>query len=129
MSGGRFEYKNDYLCDDIYNWSVTPDYGLNSKNVVEYRKRARALNPLEDKVISELVYDVFCLLHSYDWYVSGDTGPDQYQSDVKIFKDKWLKSLAKNKEFLKEHIDEELVDLKKELYRTYGIFEETKDGE
>ena len=47
-------------------------------------------DPLEDREISELVYDVFCLLHSYDWYKEADTSEDTYRKDVKYFKDKWL---------------------------------------
>ena len=39
-----------------------------------------------DPEISALVYDLFCLLHSYDWAESGDTDMDAYQKDVEIFK-------------------------------------------
>ena len=48
-----------------------------------------------DPEISALVYDVFCLLHSYDWAESGDTDMDAYQKDVEIFKSQWFKRQGK----------------------------------
>ena len=75
------------------------------------------LNPLEDKELSELVYDVFCLLHSYDWYISGDTGEEDYRNDVKYFKDKWLKRSSNYR--VKDEIDKTLAEAKEELLNMF----------
>ena len=116
MSGGRFNYENDYLCSGIFN--IYCDYG---EDGFKCSKEARKRNPLEDKMISELVFDVFCLLHSYDWYASGDTSEKTYQEDIKYFKDKWLKKPADK--LIKDEIDKDIAELKEELYKTLGVFE------
>ena len=86
MSGGCWGYSSDHVAEDIYS-PLLVDYG---EDGFRQSKQAAALNPLEDREISEIVWDVLCLLHSYDWYVSGDTGEEQYRADVKTFKEKWL---------------------------------------
>ena len=122
MSGGCFDYKNDTLCGDIFDWKVDADYGLGeSKSYHDDIRYVRDKNKLEDKIISELVYDVFCLLHSYDWYVSGDTDENIYRDDIKYFKNKWLKNLKSNKEYIKNLIDEELDRTKKGLYTAFDV--------
>lgn len=114
MSGGRFNYQNDYLCYDIFN--VSCNYG---ERGFKCSKEARKINPLEDKMISEIVFDVFCLLHSYDWYASSDTSEKTYREDIKYFKDKWFK---KSPDMLvKEEIDKSITELKEELYKTLDV--------
>lgn len=112
MSGGAFDYTNDRACQEIFSW-MSPDYGECGFSKAE---KARKLNPLEDKQLSELCWDMFCLLHSLDWYKSGDTGEDTYMEDVKRFKDKWLKKDAGTA--WKEEIDKSIEELRKELYKT-----------
>lgn len=91
MSGGFWDYRDSSLAHDIFGWRCYIDYGLKDKEMLAVsRQNVRRDNPFEDKEISELVYDVFCLIHSYDWYHSGDTGEDDYREDVKYFKDKWF---------------------------------------
>lgn len=77
------------------------------------------LNPLGDPEISALVYDVFCLLHSYDWAESGDTDMDAYQKDVEIFKSRWFKKARKDR--IKEMIDISTEKLKEDLYQAFGF--------
>lgn len=74
--------------------------------------------------ISALVYDVFCLLHSYDWAESGDTDMDAYQKDVEIFKSQWFKKARKDR--IKEMIDISTEKLKEDLYKAFGF--ETESG-
>lgn len=72
-----------------------------------------------DPEISALVYDVFCLLHSYDWSESGDTDMDAYQKDVEIFKSQWFKKARKDR--IKEMIDISTEKLKEDLYKVFGF--------
>lgn len=88
MSGGHWGYCNDTVAGDIFGWGMSPNYGDRG---FSQSKIARKIDPLEDKQLSEMLWDMFCLLHSYDWYVCADTGEDTYRRDVKYFKDKWLK--------------------------------------
>lgn len=88
MSGGHFNYENDHLAYETYGYEVNVNYGL--ENLQEDSARAANLNPLEDREISELVYDVFCLLHSFDWYKECDTSYETYKKDVLFFKRKWF---------------------------------------
>lgn len=120
MSGGRF----DNAAREIFGWSVDVDYGLGEGAYETYVKRARRLDPMEDKQLSELVYDVFCLLHSLDWYKSGDTGEDTYLADVAYFKNKWLKGRRKALE--REEIDKQIEELREDLYRSLLFGEATK---
>lgn len=124
MSGGHFNYKNDDVCSEIYNWEISPNYGDRG---FALSKIARRINPLEDFVISEIVFDVFCLLHSFDWYESGDTCEETYRKDVKRFKDKWLKPFSEIR--TKEIIDDEISDLRDKLYQVFDIEPNRKGGE
>lgn len=114
MSGGHFDYRNDNLCHDIFGWGISPDYGDHG---FSQSKLARRVDPLDDILMSELVFDVFCVLHSYDWWQSGDTGEDTYRADVQRFKDKWLKKLPDDR--IREIIDDELQAVSKRLYTSF----------
>ena len=116
MSGGHFNYLNDTLCYEIYGWGVDPDYGNEGFKQSEI---ARDINPLEDFIVSELVFDVLCLLHSYDWYKSGDTDEETYREDVKHFKEKWLKLIPEST--IRGIVDERTTNLRDELYRAFNI--------
>ena len=60
MSGGYFEYINDRLKTDIFGYKFDADYG------VDVFKNQKVPNVFEDREISELVADVFDLIHSFD---------------------------------------------------------------
>lgn len=118
MSGGHFNYSTDNACRDVFGWDVWPDYGDDG---FKQSAKARAIDPLEDIVMSELVFDVFCVLHSYDWYASGDIGEEAYREDVKRFKAKWLHPMSED--CAKEIVDGELKVVRDRLYRALGIEE------
>ena len=114
MSGGHFNYANDNLFHDIYGWGIYPDYGdrgFSQSNL------ARRLDPFEDMIISELIFDVFCLIHSYDWYASADTGEADYREDVQRFKEKWLQHIPEER--IREIIDDELPHTRERLYQSF----------
>lgn len=115
MSGGVWNYANDTLAGDIFGWGLDIDYGLNREEHKISAMQARKADPLEDKELSELVFDVFCLLHSYDWYTSADTGEDTYRADVKAFKNKWLKRSGAQR--IKDEIEKTLSEANNSLCR------------
>ena len=125
MSGGRWNYNQCNLGYDMFP-GCDVCYGLGDDEKSKYRnytesvKLARKLNPMEDRQLSELVFDVLCLIYSADWYKSGDTCEDIYREDVKFFKEKWLKV---NPDMVKDEIRKSIQELKEELYVTFGIQE------
>lgn len=123
MSGGRFNYMDRSLCTEIFDeWA---DYDLEGlKDLKDARKRVRRKNVFEDVEISELIFDVFCLIHSYDWYASGDTGEDDYRKDVEYFKRKWFGKTAKQRaeKVAKDAIEEFADGIKK----IFGVMDENR---
>ena len=115
MSGGHWGYKNDYMAHEIFSWNMSPDYG---KEGFDQAKYARKLNPLEDKQLSEMLWDMLCLLHSYDWYASGDTCEDTYRKDVAHFKKKWLN--RSTEELVCVEIDKALSEAREDLLQIFG---------
>lgn len=120
MSGGQFNYKDNALCMEIFN-GLSSDVDIGSLNQMEDAKYARILNPLEDSIMSELTYDVFCVICSYDWYASGDRDIEEYTNDVEAFKNKWLKMSAKK--LAERTINNGLKDLEERLRRELGLNE------
>ena len=101
MSGGRFDYLDLSLKNEIFGWSE------------------KCCNVLEDVELSELVWDVLDLLHDYDWYISGDTEEDTWLKAKSEFKKKWFG--VERKDIIKRTIDNSLENCKEELYKTYDI--------
>lgn len=125
MSGGRFDYWNDCVCDAIFG--VYPSYGFGNKQMDDDRRLVRRRNPFENKLISELVFDVFCLIHSLAKYKSGDISEDTYLEDVEYFSVKWLHrdyiDLAKNE------VEKSIEELRETLFKTFCLQEEETNAE
>lgn len=121
MSGGRFDYADQNLTTKMFGWHIDSQYGMGDSDYKSTIKRVRKQNTFEDKLISELIYDVMCLIHSYDWYVCDDTGEETYRADVNFFKKKWL-NLCDEKR-IRELIDEELAETKEELLKALVVNE------
>lgn len=100
MSGGFWDYKDNSLKFEIFNYKT------------ETTEQAMKENPLKDKVISGIVFDVLNLLHEFDWYISGDTSEEDYRAAVKIFKDRWLSDTDKRNQYV---IDVAVAALKSDL--------------
>lgn len=113
MSGGHWNYTNDYLCNDIFGYRCEPGYGIGSKSQSDNAMTARIVNPMDDRMVSEMVYDVFCLLHSYDWCISGDTNSEDYRADLIAFKKKWLSRDGES--LIDTEIDKRIDMLRKEI--------------
>ena len=108
MSGGRFDYKDLALKEEIFGYDD------------------KFSNVFEDREISKLVWDVLELIHEFDWYSSGDTSEELYLKAKTAFKKKWLQS--EPRERTKTVIDEAIEEARSELYKTYGVTEKSKDG-
>ena len=102
MSGGRFDYADSRLKDEIFGWADKPS------------------NVFEDREISELVWDVLNLIHDYDWYASGDTCKETYLKAKAEFKKKWMDNRGVR---VRRIVDEALKHCKDELYETFGLEE------
>ena len=118
MSGGHFEYLDQQLAREMFGWNIDICYGERGFSKVN---KAGAINPLQDREISKLTWDLLCLIYSFDYYICGDTREETYLEDLKYFKDKWLK--PGRKETAKRLVDEECNELRKELYKELGISE------
>ncbi len=123
MSGGHWNNANDCLAHEILGYGFDFGCGLSGAKHDAYLKAAVRENPMEDPEISALIYDLFCILHSYDWAESGDTDKTDYQRDVAEFKKRWLKKPRKAQ--IQEMIDICLENLKDELYGAF-VYEPDK---
>ena len=121
MSGGYFDYKNDELCNAMFNWSIYPLYSPEADSRYrDFCRKARSVNPMQDTMMSELVYDVLCLIYSLDMCLSADTSDETYRKDVDYFKKKWLS--ATQKSIAKREIDQSIEELREELYKKLLVF-------
>lgn len=115
MSGGSF----DYLCYTMEGALLLPEVHYSNLCNEEYEKIARKRNVMRDRELSELTYDMACLLHSIEWARSGDTSYEDYDADVKKFKNKWLNNNVSRDERNLEICRQELTDFADELKREY----------
>ncbi len=103
MSGGHFNYDDDRLKNTIFDYEDKPS------------------NQFQDPEISELVFDVLTLIHDYDWYISGDTGREDWLKAKKEFKRKWLRK--NNLDTLEKLIDSRIEATRSELKEMLGDLE------
>lgn len=108
MSGGRFNYMDSSLMDEIFGYSEKPR------------------DVFEDMEISQLVWDVLELIHDFDWYASGDSGEDDWLKAKARFRKKWFETVRKDR--LKKIIDEKVEQTRQELYKTIGVKTDTGGG-
>lgn len=90
MSGGRYDYMQYRISDELFG-HIGLSYGQEG---FCQSKIAAKINPFHDVEISEMFWDMLVLLHSLDWYESGDTCESTYRTDVEYFKKKWLGKTA-----------------------------------
>ena len=76
---------------------------------------------LEDRELSDMTWDLLNLIHTFDYYKSGDCSKEKYLNEKKSFKNKWFSNRGVR---IKNVIDSAIDDLKEELYETYGIVKE-----
>lgn len=66
MSGGTWNYENDHLGQNIFGWNISFRETIGSESYQEELKHIIRGNALNDFELSMLVYDVLCLLHTYE---------------------------------------------------------------
>ena len=101
MSGGYFNYTNNTLQEEIFPNSWTG-------------KRDPHEDPFFDIEISDLVYDVFGLIHDLDYYKSADYGEGTYRKKLTVFKDKWFGKGARQKRLV-QYIDDQIAMTRADL--------------
>lgn len=109
MSRGLWDYKDQALQSEIFG------YGIDNT------EQAMKQNPLEDRELSGILYDMLLLLYAFDGYACGDTGKDDYEEAKKEFKSKWLRSEPKDR--IKKIVDSSIIGLKEEFYSMFGLAE------
>ena len=114
MSGGHGVYTHDQLGQNIFGWSTSMRDKIGSESYQKELEKVIRGNALKDFELSELVYDVLCLLHTYDYVFSDDWDEKALQEQIAAFKTKWLKSSRKDR--IKSMIDTCMECLKEDLY-------------
>lgn len=87
MSGGRFDYKQYIIADEVFGYGLSLTYGQDG---FKQSKLAAKINPFHDVEMSEMFWDILVVLQSLDWFDSADTSELTYREDVEYFKNKWL---------------------------------------
>ena len=119
MSGGTLNYRDRSTKLEIFNYC-----GDDSRKVPDV---------FNDREISEVVWDVFELIHDFDWYQSGDIQEGDWNLSVKRFKDKWFSKEGKEDRY-KKYIDDSIKELKEvlgidvEYCCNCGMFTEKEDS-
>lgn len=75
-------------------------------------------NDLKEYEISDLLKDLADLAHDTEWYLSGDYDESDYRKAADKFKTKWFKGDRDAR--LKDYIDKQLKEMKKDLYNLIG---------
>lgn len=102
---------------NIFGWNISFRETIGSESYQEELKHIIRGNALNDFELSTLVYDVLCLLHTYDYVYAGDYDNEELQEQVAAFKKKWLKTPRKTQ--MKETIDACMECLKDDLYASF----------
>lgn len=119
MSGGCWDYRDRALVAEIFGYNIDAGCGLNGETHDECVRLVVKANPLRDQEISALVFDLFCLLHSFDYAESGDRDLEDYRNDINTFKKRWF-STPRNEQ-IKIMIDLCTDNLRQDLYEAFLI--------
>lgn len=119
MSRGCWDYIDERLCEDIFGYSS--GY-MNSPPIKPIPTKVREENRLGDAFLSEIAYDVFCMLYACDSYKCGDIGEDTYRKQLKVFKDKWVNH--RNSKNINRVLSEYVERFKRDIYDYFGDVKE-----
>lgn len=119
MSGGYWDFRDSALASEVFGYHVDICYGLDSEKHDRNMGIVIRDNKLGDPEVSAIAYDLFCLLHSYDYAESGDSNHAKYHKDVEAFKNRWLKTPRKKQ--IQQMIDICTDNLKQDLYEAFSV--------
>lgn len=68
MSGGYFNYTDSQFQSELFGWTDKPG------------------NVLEDRELSDMTRDLLNLIHTFDYYKSGDCDKEKYLNEKRLFK-------------------------------------------
>ena len=107
MSGGYLNYQPYEIAGALYP-GLNLDYGDDGYSQTT---KAGKINPFGDIEISEMCWDMLCLLKALEWKNSGDIGVDTYEACLKDFAVRWCGIRARMdvniyKDLLREYADE-----------------------
>lgn len=111
MSRGYFDYHNIVLRDKLFPRCY--------HNTPGQTKMARRDDPMEDKLLSELVYDIMEVLDDLDCYKTGDINEAEYRETTEAFRAKWFD--ITNEDLLRREIENNLTEVKENLYKSFGL--------
>ena len=95
-----------------------------SYSYIYSRLEEECVGRMYDAEMNDLIKDLCDLLHTLEWWQSGDTSEDRYREKLSRFKAKWFK--GDRNERLKGYIDEQIGIVRNELYSLIG--EVVEDG-
>lgn len=113
MSGGHFDYFHDKITQQIFDWNIDVNDDMGSKDQVRAANIARQMNPLNDVELSEMLYDLACVMKAHDWYISCDTGPESYDEAKQYFKEKWFGKTQKQR--INAQVERAALQLKRDI--------------
>lgn len=97
MSGGYWNYEDTRLKNEIFQYRNVP------------------WNALEDAELSTMLFELFEVLHQFDWYKSDDSDKEDYLAAKKAFKKKWMRNTNYRKDVLRKIIEDEFEAKKNEV--------------
>ena len=80
MLDSPWNFISSRAMSEIFNYNINSSF------------QARELDPLKDKDMSELVWDVLQITYAAEHYLTGDMYEFEYRDQIEEFKKKWLKN-------------------------------------
>ena len=87
MSGGSLNYLAYKMNDELFDQTSVHYSNVDNPKETLYARRD---NPFEDRDVSELVFDVACVVHALEWYKSGDICEETYREVLAKFKKNYI---------------------------------------
>ena len=84
----RYGDAEKILAANLFGHHIELEHGKSGRM---HSTTASRIDPMDDPEISEIVWDVLCLIYSRGELEDGDTPEEIYYGDVKRFKEKWFK--------------------------------------
>ena len=118
MSGGHFDYFHDKITQQIFDWNVDAYYNLGSEEQCRGAVIARRMDLLNDVELSEMLYDLTCVLKAHDWWRSGDCGAECYNEAKQYFKEKWFGKTQRQR--IEAQVDKAVRQFRRDVNDIFG---------